>query len=108
MRPGDVVFSDQPMVLQHYLPEVKVLHLQQNPAPLAESLRRIQGGGRSSLWLVAPAPSHAFRATLKEGGLRHWMYGNCQLRNTLGRGRVDLRQHYLQVYRCPPARPAGS
>jgi 4-amino-4-deoxy-L-arabinose transferase-like glycosyltransferase len=108
MRPGDVVFSDQPMVLQHYLPEVKVFHLQQNPEPLAESLRRLQGRAPSSLWLVAPAPSHAFRATLKEGGLRHWMYGNCQLRNTLGRGRVDLRQHYLQVYRCPPARPAGS
>ena len=30
MKPGDVVFSDQPMVLQHYLPETKVLHLQQN------------------------------------------------------------------------------
>lgn len=107
MRPDDVVFSDQPMVLQHYLPQVKVLHLQQNPRPLADSLRSVQEDGRSSVWLVAPAASHAFRTTLKEGGLRHWIYGNCQLRNTLGRGRVDLRQHYLQVYRCPPA-AAGS
>jgi 4-amino-4-deoxy-L-arabinose transferase-like glycosyltransferase len=107
MSPSDVVFSDQPMVLQHYLPQVKVLHLQQNPEPLSDSLRSVQGDGRSSVWLVAPAASHAFRATLKEGGLRDWIYGNCQLRNTLGRGRVDLRQHYLQVYRCPPA-AAGS
>jgi mannosyltransferase len=103
--PGDVVFSDQPMVLQHYLPQVKVVHLQQNPVPLADSLRSLQEGGRSTLWLVAPAASHAFRATLKESGLRQWIYGNCQPQNTLGRGRVDLRQHYLQVYRCPPARP---
>ena len=106
IRPGDVVFSDQPMVLQHYLPQTKVVHLQQNPAPLADSLR-LRGEGRSRLWLVAPAASHAFRATLKEGGLRQWIYDNCQLQNTLGRGRVDLRQHYLQVYRCPPG-PAGS
>ena len=101
MRPGDVVFSDQPMVLQHYLPQTKVLHLQQTPAPLADSLRH-RAQDRSRLWLVAPAPSHAFRATLKEGGLRQWIYDNCQLQNTLGRGRVDLRQHYLQIYRCPP------
>jgi mannosyltransferase len=108
LKPGDIVFSDQPMVMQHYLTQLKVLHLQQNPVPLADSLRSLEEGGRSSLWLVAPAPSHAFRATLKEGGLRHWIYGNCQLQNTLGRGRIDLRQHYLQVYRCPPGRPAGS
>ncbi len=106
IRPGDVVFSDQPMVLQHYLPQAKVVHLQQNPAPLADSLR-LREAGRSRLWVVAPAASHAFRTTLKEGGLRQWIYGNCQLRNTLGRGRVDPRQHYLQVYSCPPDRPAG-
>jgi hypothetical protein len=108
MKPGDVVFSDQPMVLQHYLPQTKVLHLQENPAPLADSLRSLEAGGRSSLWLVAPAASHAFRATLKEGGLRQWIYTSCQLGNTLGRGRIDLRQEYLQVFRCPPTTPKGS
>ncbi len=106
MKPGDVVFSDQPMVLQHYLPQTKVVHLQQNPAPLGDSLR-VRSDSRSHLWLVAPAASHAFRATLKEGGLRQWIYQNCQLQNTLGRGRVDMRQQYLQVYRCPPV-PAGT
>jgi hypothetical protein len=105
--PGDVVISDQPMVLQRYLPRVKVLHLQERPGLLADSLRSLQERGHSSMWLVAPAPSHAFRATLKEGGLSHWIYGNCQLQNTLGRGRLDLRQEYLQVYRCPPAPPEG-
>jgi len=107
MGPGDMVFSDQPMVLQHYLTQVKVLHLQEKPEPLADSLRSLHESGRSSLWLVAPAPSHAFRATLKEGGLSRWIYGNCQLRNTLGRGRLDVRQEYLQVYLCPPAPPPG-
>ena len=107
MKTGDIVFSDQPMVLQHYLPDTRVLHLQQDPAPLADSLRSVEGAGHSSLWLVAPAASHAFRATLKEGGLRHWIYSSCQLENTLGRGRIDLRQQYLQVFRCPTGRPAG-
>ena len=108
MRPGDLVFSDQPMVLQHYLTQTRVLHLQEDPAPLADSLRSLSEGGTSRLWLVAPAASHAFRATLKEGGLRHWIYTNCQLGNTLGRGRIDLRQQYLQVFRCPPGPTTGS
>jgi 4-amino-4-deoxy-L-arabinose transferase-like glycosyltransferase len=107
MKPGDVVFSDQPMVLQHYLPQTKVLHLQENPTRLADSLRSVAGGRRSNVWVVAPAASHAFRATLKEGGLRGWIYTNCQLDNTLGWGRIDLRQEYLQVYRCPPAPAPG-
>jgi hypothetical protein len=85
-----------------------VLHLQEDPAPLADSLRTLSAGGKASLWLVAPAASHAFRATLKEGGLRSWNYTNCQLGNTLGRGRIDLRQQYLQVYRCPPGPMTGS
>jgi mannosyltransferase len=108
MKPGDVVFSDQPMVLQHYLPQTKVLHLQEHPEPLADSLRSLAAAGRSRLWLVAPAASHAFRATLKEGGLQQWIYTNCQLGNTLGVGRIDVRQEYLQVYRCPPMAPKGS
>jgi len=66
-----------------------------------------QGTRAGTLWIVAPAPSHAFRANLKSGGLIGWIYDNCQLRNTLGVGRVDYRQEYLQVYRCPPA-PQGS
>jgi hypothetical protein len=104
MAPGDVVFSDQPVVMAHYLPGAAVQRLRQDPVPLMEAERVLHQGGREgTLWIVAPAPSHAFRANLKFGGLIGWMYDNCQLRNMIGVGRVDYRQEYLQVYRCPPA-----
>jgi mannosyltransferase len=102
LSPGDVVFSDQPMVLAHYLEGVKVQRLRL-PEPLAEAMRDHPGTGKAAaLWIVAPAASHAFRATLREGGLIDWIYPHCQLQNTVGVGRVDYRQEYLQVYRCPP------
>jgi hypothetical protein len=63
-----------------------------------------RSGEEPALWLVAPAPSHAFRGNLKRGGVLGWIYENCQLRNTLGVSRIDFRQQYLQVYRCPPAK----
>ncbi len=100
---ADVVFSDQPMVLAHYLKNVKVQKLRQDPTALRDSLADLQRAGDGALWLVAPAPAHAFRTNLKAGGLADWMYGNCQLRNTVGRGRLDFRQQYLQVFRCPPS-----
>jgi hypothetical protein len=104
---GDVVFSDQPMVLAHYLPATLVQKLR-TTGPLAESLEGLhQAGGGGTLWIVAPAPAHAFRTNLKQGGLAHWMYDNCQLRNTIGVGRIDFRQQYLQVYRCPPKPAEG-
>ena len=108
MAPEDVVFSDQPVVMAHYLPGAAVTRLRQDPVPLMEAERVLQQGGRKgTLWIVAPAPSHAFRANLKSGGLISWMYDNCQLRNTMGVGRVDYRQEYLQVYRCPPGAPGS-
>jgi hypothetical protein len=108
MAPGDLVFSDQPVVMTHYLPQAEVHRLRQDPVPLMQAEGVLHQGTRAgTLWIVAPAPSHAFRANLKSGGLIGWIYDNCQLRNTLGVGRVDYRQEYLQVYRCPPA-PQGS
>jgi 4-amino-4-deoxy-L-arabinose transferase-like glycosyltransferase len=98
---GDVVVSDQPLVLAHYLPETKVGKLQPDPASLADSVRALEPGRR--LWIVAPAPAHAFRTNLEGGGLARWLYDNCQLANTVGRGRIDFRQQYLEVFRCPPA-----
>jgi hypothetical protein len=103
---SDVVFSDQPVALGHYLPQLEPQRLRYNTAPLSESLRRVQEAGPgAALWIVAPAPAHAFRTNLKQGGLAGWIYGNCQLRNSIGWGRVDFRQQYLQVYRCPPSAP---
>ena len=35
------------------------------------------------------------------------MYSSCQLQNTIGRGRVDLRQQYLQIYPLPAGKAGG-
>ncbi len=104
----DIVYSDQPMVLAHYLDGRDVRKLRPNPAPLQDAMEETRDAGGEALWVIAPAPAHAFRTNLKPGGLADWMYGNCQMRNTVGRGRLDFRQQYLQVYRCPPMPPAGS
>jgi mannosyltransferase len=104
LTPGDVIYSDQPVVLNHYLTGTEVQRLRYNIAPLSESVRAArESGPGGALWIVAPAPAHAFRTNLKQGGLIRWIYDNCQLSNTVGRSRVDFRQQYLQVYRCPPA-----
>lgn len=100
--PEDVVFSDQPMVLAHYLPGTEVQRLRYDVAPLAQSLAAVRASAGGALWIVAPSLSHALRTNLKKGGLIDWIYDHCQLRNTIGIGRLDFRQQYLQVYRCPP------
>ena len=104
LAPGDIVFSDQPGVLRHYLPGTEVQHLRPDSLPLQQSLRAVReigpGGG---LWIVAPTLGHAFRTDMKRGGLIGWIYNNCQLKNLTGKGRVDFRQQYLQIHRCPPA-----
>jgi mannosyltransferase len=106
---GDIIYSDQPVALAYYLPDANVQRLRSNAAPLAQSARLLkQQDQKAALWVVAPAPSHAFRTNLRPGGLAHWMYQNCQMRNNVGVGRVDFRQQYLQVYRCPPELPAPS
>ncbi|HJR16055.1 MAG TPA: glycosyltransferase family 39 protein [Gemmatimonadales bacterium] len=100
---GDIVFSDQPMVLAHYLPATKVRHLQPDTTALSQSMRALQETPRDdALWIVAPTPGHAFRTNLRQGGLISWIFEKCQLRNMTGKGRVDLRQQYLQTYRCSP------
>ena len=99
---GDIVYSDQPMVLDHYMEGPQVQKLRANPRPLAEAMAEVRREGGNALWVIAPAPAHAFRTNLRPGGLADWLYTNCQMRNTFGRGRLDFRQQYLQVYRCPP------
>jgi hypothetical protein len=101
--PGDIIYSDQPMVLAHYMKGRKVERLRYDIGPLAESVRVLrQSGPGEALWIVVPSLSHALRTNLKQGGLIGWIYDNCRLVNTVGRGRIDFRQQYLQVYRCPP------
>lgn len=104
---SDVIVSDQPMVLAHYLPDIEVGKLRPDAAALAEDVRRLPAG--RTLWIVAPAPAHALRTNLEGGGLARWLYDNCQLANTVGQGRIDFRQQYLELFRCPPvqAQTAG-
>jgi hypothetical protein len=105
MEPGDLVFSDQFKVLTHYLPGAEIKRLSGDPAPLAQSVRMLRESRRraGALWIVSPAASHAFRTNPKINQLNGWMYDNCQLRNTIGVGRLDFRLYHLQIYRCPAA-----
>jgi hypothetical protein len=102
MTPGDLVYSEQYPVMRHYLGQ-QAQALSFDTTALEGSTQRFDRSRQAdALWIVAPAPSHAFRVNLRKGGLLTWIYQNCQLRNTLGRARVDVRQYYLQIYRCPP------
>jgi hypothetical protein len=106
--PGDAVYSDQFRVVTHYLPGTRVEHLAADTVALGQVVRALPDSGkRQALWIVAPAPSHPFRTSMTIKGLIYWVYDNCQLRTTVGVGRLDLRQNYLQVYRCPPPSKAG-
>lgn len=108
LAPGDVVFSAQSRVTAHYLRGGQVQPLALDSVPLMQSAREVHEAGRGELWIVAPAPSHAFRSNLKRGGMTSWIFQHCQLRNSLGVGRLDFRQQYLHIYRCPPAGPGAS
>ncbi len=105
LQPGDLIFSDQPKVIDHYLPDLEADYLRADPTPLGQSLVRARLQAGKTLWIVSPAPAHAFRTNPRLGTLRGWIYANCQLRNTFGVGRVDFRQYHLQVFRCPTTPP---
>jgi hypothetical protein len=106
LSPDDVVFSDQSGVMTHYLPQAQVQRLVADSVQLMQSVQVMHRAGRGgALWIVAPAPSHAFRTNPKLGSLNVWMYQNCQLRNTIGVRRLDFRQNQLQIFRCPSAVP---
>jgi hypothetical protein len=109
LGPGDVVFSDQFKVVAHYLPGIDVRRLSADTNRLMQSVQVLHQPGRQGVvWIIAPAPAHAFRTNPKLAGLRHWMYNQCQLSFEIGVGRMDFRQYYLQLYRCPPTLPPGT
>ena len=108
MGPQDAVISDQPRVLAHYLPSRRVERLLADPVLLGQAVAVLnQAGQGGNLWIVAPAPSHAFRTNPGMRNMTGWIYENCQLRNNIGVGRLDFRQNQLQIYRCPPLVPAS-
>jgi hypothetical protein len=103
---NDVIFSDQFKVVSFYLPDAEVKALRGNPDPLMQTFEVMHQGDQitGTLWIVMPARSHAFRTNPKLVSLNDWIYGNCQLRNTIGETRIDFRQNLLQIYSCPPGR----
>lgn len=106
LGPSDVIYSDQPKVVRFYLPGRRVERLVADPVRLSSAATSLRQDGQAGvLWIVAPAPSHAFRINPRLGILNNWIYSHCQLRNTIGVGRVDFRQNFLQIYRCPPVAP---
>lgn len=108
LGPADIVFSDQPMVTAHYLPQQPVRHLILEVDSLKQGMDELRRAGRGgALWIVAPAPSHAYRPNLKQGGMNTWIYEHCQLSNRTGVGRIDFREQYLDIYRCPSAVPGA-
>jgi hypothetical protein len=103
VRPGDLVFSLQSRILSYYLERARAVPLAPDTTALARSTDLLRRSGKGeALWIVVPAPSHAFRTNLRRGGLIGWIFDHCQLRNSLGVGRMDFRQQYLHIYRCPP------
>ena len=105
---GDVVYSPQSRVLSYYLDAADAEPLAADTVALARTARTLRDGGSGVLWIVVPAPSHAFRSNLRRGGLIGWIFDHCQLRNSLGVGRMDFRQQYLHIYRCPPVEEPAS
>lgn len=98
---ADVVYSDHPGILGHYLPGAMPQRLVADTARLADALRlQQQSGGGGAVWIVAPSP-HAFRSNAKLPSLTAWVFDNCQLHHTTGVTRLDFRQDQLQIYRCP-------
>jgi mannosyltransferase len=109
LTPADVVISDQSWVMTHYLPEVEVERLVPDSVRLSSALAALRKpGAEGVLWVVVPSPSHAFRTNPGLSQLNGWMYEHCQLRNTIGVGRMDFRQNFLQVFRCLPATPEAA
>ena len=103
IAPQDIVFSDQPRVLAHYLPGANIQRLVADTLRFQQAARTLrESEPEGTLWIVAPAPSHAFRTNPDMGQLNRWRYGRCQLRQSVGVGRVDFRQQYLQIFSCPP------
>jgi uncharacterized membrane protein len=99
----DMVISDQSRVLAHYLPGVLVSPLRADTTRLLQTIRLLRKDGYTgALWVIPPAPSHAFRTNSKLGILNRWIYDHCQVRNSIGVTRVDFRQHFLLIYRCSP------
>lgn len=110
LQPGDVVYSDQPKVMTHYLQGPEARRLVADPPLLMQSIRMLTQTGRGgSLWIVSPYSSRgSHRTNPKIGGLKAWIYDNCRLRSAVGVARLDFRVNELEIFQCPaPLPPSG-
>lgn len=105
LSPGDQVYSDQFRTMKLYLPGTRIHHLSAEPASLAQALEGLQiSRPPGTLWLVVPYTARGgHRTTPKLDSFKGWIYGHCQLAETVGVARLDFRHNELQIYRCPPA-----
>ncbi len=105
LTPGDQVYSDQFRTVKLYLPGTTIHHLSAEPAPLAQALEGVlTSHPAGTLWLVVPYSARGgVRTTPKLESFKGWIYGHCQLAETMGVARLDFRHNELQIYRCPPA-----
>jgi hypothetical protein len=101
LEPGDIVFSDQPQVMTHYLGGREAQRLVPDLPLLTQSVNKVGGGG--AVWIVAPYTSRgSHRTNPRIASLKSWIYDNCRLRNAVGIARLDFRVNELQIFQCAP------
>ncbi|MEO8089901.1 MAG: glycosyltransferase family 39 protein [Gemmatimonadales bacterium] len=101
-KPGDIVFSDQPQVMTHYLGGAEAQRLVPDLPLLTRSVHQLSEPG--SVWIVAPYTAKgSHRTNPKIISLKSWIYDNCRLRNAVGVARLDFRVNELQIFECSPA-----
>jgi uncharacterized membrane protein len=105
LSPGDQIYSDQFRTMRLYLPSAGIHHLSAESASLAQALDGIETSRPpGTLWVVMPYSARGgHRTTPKLESFKDWIYGHCQLSETVGVARLDFRHNELQIYRCPPA-----
>ncbi len=102
-KPGDIVFSDQPQVMSHYLGGTEAQRLVPDLPLLNQSVHQLSESGGRSVWIVAPYTAKgSHRTNPKIIGLKSWIYDNCRLRNAIGVARLDFRVNELQIFECAP------
>jgi hypothetical protein len=104
LGPDDAIVSDQSRTLKHYLPGARITPLRRRPERIQASLDEVRlDGADGRLWIVVQA---SLRAGFKNhklglGPIADWVYGTCQLRQTVEQPRLDFRNNGLQIFQCP-------
>jgi hypothetical protein len=103
---GDVVLSDQPRMLRHYLPTTTIDQLEPVVESLLAGVRRVPPGG--ALWIVSATVRRGGFRELNLGSAQTWVRTTCRLSETYTVPRLDYKHNELRVYRCPSAELAAA